>query len=529
MRAVCYARVSSAGQRERETIASQLRVLPEFVARMGWELVRPVDTYVDDGRSATAGKLEKRTGLAALLRDAALGHFDVVAVVDLDRLSRSERHAERGMIIGALQEAGVRVATSMTGEVLDLDTDHGDLMVSFRGYLAAAESRKKSQRIREGKLQAALRGRKITGRDPYGLRFTRPSSWSLHPEEAAIVRELYERVANGESCYALADDLNARGIPYHGLKGNTRWQRGRLYDLIISRHTVGEYMAHEAQRIILNVPPIVTEELWQKAQDALTANRKTALRKTKHLYLIEGLARCGACGAKIGVRAGYLQKGKWGRPPLYGCLNRFHLRKVNPNYCSAPWLPVEAVDARAWAAICRELEDPELPQALAADRLERAADARDWTRDAEGYRSHLARLDKIAADHLARYRRGILTDKDLDTEMTALRRERAAVSAQLRTAERGRGSTISAQARLQEATATLERFRSVMADATPQERRDIILAVVDPGGIVFKGTDLHVELLLERPASARFDDSAPVAVPLSSPGDESYLRIRLVA
>ena len=71
MRAVCYARVSSAQQRDKDTIASQLRVLPEFVERHGWTLVKPVDTYVDDGRTAKAGHLERRDGLSALLRDAA--------------------------------------------------------------------------------------------------------------------------------------------------------------------------------------------------------------------------------------------------------------------------------------------------------------------------------------------------------------------------------------------------------------------------------------------------------------------------
>jgi hypothetical protein len=40
--------------------------------------------------SARAGKLAKRDGLAPLMRDAQAGAFDVVVVVDLDRLTRSE-------------------------------------------------------------------------------------------------------------------------------------------------------------------------------------------------------------------------------------------------------------------------------------------------------------------------------------------------------------------------------------------------------------------------------------------------------
>jgi DNA invertase Pin-like site-specific DNA recombinase len=105
LRAVLYARVSSLGQRDRHTIASQLSVLPKFVAARGWHLVKPANTYVDDGHTAKAGFLSQRAGFAHLLRDAGLGAFDVVVVADLDRLTRSEDLKERGEVLGAFQRA----------------------------------------------------------------------------------------------------------------------------------------------------------------------------------------------------------------------------------------------------------------------------------------------------------------------------------------------------------------------------------------------------------------------------------------
>jgi hypothetical protein len=47
------------------------------------------------------------------LRDAAAGRFDVVVVADIDRLTRSEDLGERGAILGALQRAGVCVASAV--------------------------------------------------------------------------------------------------------------------------------------------------------------------------------------------------------------------------------------------------------------------------------------------------------------------------------------------------------------------------------------------------------------------------------
>src|SRR5688572_23868527 len=120
MRAVIYARVSSQVQKDRHTIASQLSTLPPFVASHGWSLVRPPEHYVDDGRTAKAGHLADRPAFARLMKDAARGEFDVVAVVDLDRLTRSEDLRERGEVLGAFQRAGVLLAISSTGQLLDL-------------------------------------------------------------------------------------------------------------------------------------------------------------------------------------------------------------------------------------------------------------------------------------------------------------------------------------------------------------------------------------------------------------------------
>lgn len=60
-RAAIYARVSSDAQRERHTIASQLHVLPAFVASRGWT---PAAASVDGGRTAKTGKLEARANVA---------------------------------------------------------------------------------------------------------------------------------------------------------------------------------------------------------------------------------------------------------------------------------------------------------------------------------------------------------------------------------------------------------------------------------------------------------------------------------
>jgi glutathione S-transferase len=68
----------------------------------------------------------------------------------------------------------------------------------------------------------------------------------------------------------------------------------------------------------------------------------------------------------------------------------------------------EALWARVGSAITAELDSPELAAEVQRRAEARAANRRDWARDADGYRAHLARLDRVEAGLLGRYRRGAI-------------------------------------------------------------------------------------------------------------------------
>ena len=77
-KAAIYARFSSSRQRE-ESIADQVRVCTERIAREGWD-VGPV--YTDEARSGTDAS--GRPGFQKMVADAGRGRFDVLVVYKLD-------------------------------------------------------------------------------------------------------------------------------------------------------------------------------------------------------------------------------------------------------------------------------------------------------------------------------------------------------------------------------------------------------------------------------------------------------------
>ena len=524
LRAVIYARVSSAAQRDKHTIENQLRVLPAFVASQGWTLV---GTYVDDGRSAKAGKLEARDGFAQLIRDAELRRFDLLVVVDIDRLTRTDSLEERAQILGPFQRLGIDIVTPSQGR-LDMRTMLGELWITIQALGAAEENRKRAERIKAGKLRAIAENRKPAGPTPFGLAYDRATGeWSIDEEAAAIVREIFERVAAGESCVRVADDLATRGVrgPRKG------WTRAAVYRCMHTRYACGEWLVDKKRGVTMQVPRIVADETWFAAQKALAKSGKRGLDRTRHVYLLQGIARC-SCGEIIIIRSGVKYYNAAHEPrehqAAYVCRGR------RARVCDEPIAYCRVLDERVWSALIAELEQPDVIDALAEVEVRRATDARDWAKDADGYRAHLARLDRVEAEFMVRYRRGEISRGAWDLELPRLARARKMVADQLRTALEALGSSASSQQRLRAASATVERLRAALPLATPEQRRALLRELACDGGVIITGGRARLDLRLVRSRASEQPQACdpPLRVvdhPICRTSYDATLRIRLVA
>lgn len=486
MRAAIYARVSSQAQRDRHTIENQLRTLPAYVAGRGWSLV---ETFIDDGRSARTGELDKRDGFAALLRAAEARRFDVLVVVDVDRLTRTDDLEERARILGPFQRLGITIATPSGGE-LDMRTMLGELWVTLQAIGAAEENRKRAERIKAGKARAIAEGRKPAGPTPYGYVYSRVTGWAIDPVAAELVREIFRRVADGESCVQIADDFAARGAPTPRSWWRSGWTRATVHRIVRSRAAVGEYEADKARAAVIRIPAIVTEREWQAAQRSLMALRRRGLRRTRHSYLLEGLATCGHCGAPILIRSATSNARRRSRSPAaYICRERkLHQR------CDATIVTTAETDARVWAALADEIEQPELLAEVMRAATARASDATDWRADAKIHRAHLGRLERVESAIMVRFRRGSVSEGALDAELAAIGRERAMVARQLEAAERALAASEGGAERLESAAALLARLRAALPSATPDQRRALLRELAGPGGVVIADGRVRLDL-----------------------------------
>lgn len=358
MRAAAYLRVSSPNQRERGTIESQNRDVPAYIKAMGWRLVRK---YEDDGKSASsaAGKLEARHGLLAMLTDAEAGLFDVLVAWDVDRLTRAEDQIERAYIVGRLQRAGVKIASPSMG-LQDLDTFAGDMIVSNKAAYAAEWLRQHRARTLAGKITAAKRGYKPGGPTPYGFVF-RDRTWTHHPRLAPIVRELFERVAAGQSTIALAAEMERRKVPRP--RGG-QWTSDRIVHMIHRDTYVGRYTASVKHGLVLEVPPIVDRDLAIVARAMLSSRAKYTGHVTKHPTLLGGIAVCALCRQPIGI-GDYTERGA-GIVHGIGYRCRSQRRMPKEERCGLPIHHAPRIDPDVWEHFVAYVTSPSVADILLA-------------------------------------------------------------------------------------------------------------------------------------------------------------------
>jgi len=175
-----------------------------------------VGTYEDPGVSG-AVPLNERPAGGRLLGDCIAGLIDVVIVYRLDRLGRTARV----LLEAHDQLAAVGVAVSSATEPFDTRTSIGRFLFQLLGSIAELERETIRERTTLGRDRIAREGKFITGPVPFGYEvsdsgFLTPSTrWvtQVGMLEADLVRELFNRVAKGESSVKLAFWLRAAGVP----------------------------------------------------------------------------------------------------------------------------------------------------------------------------------------------------------------------------------------------------------------------------------------------------------------------------
>jgi len=276
MRAFIYARQSIDLS---EGIDRQVERARRLAEQRGYQVVQE---WIDNDTSAS--KSRSKAAWPRMLEALRSGGADVVIAVDIDRLVRSLRD------MLDLMESGAMVLT-VDGE-LDLTTADGEFRASMMAALARFETKRKSERQLRANEHRVSQGRPNPQRRRYGYE---TDMRTPRPAEAAVVKLVFEGVANRQSLRSLAKELNDTGRTT--ATGKT-WVPARLREMVMRPYESG--FTYKGETIASeSIQPLVSEELAQTARAVLgdPTRRTTPGPTVKHMA--SGLVYCGECGGPL--------------------------------------------------------------------------------------------------------------------------------------------------------------------------------------------------------------------------------------
>src|SRR6266851_1148292 len=501
--AAIYARVSSARQKEAQTIASQTAALREYAAAAGLEI--PAEwVFEDEGYS---GATLVRPALERLRDGVAELGIEVVLCYAPDRLAR--RYVYQALLLEEFTRFGTEVRFLQGRKA---ETPEDALLVQFQGMIAEYERAQIAERTRHGKLHRARGGWvAVLSGAPYGYRYVGKGEagaarYEVVEHEAAVVRELFRRyVEEAESIAALGRWATDRAIPT--ATGKARWDRSVLWAILrnpayCGRAAFGKTQRAEArprinrvlrlrgQRVArrparrdrpreqwteIVVPAIVSEQTFALAARRLEENKRLAARRTKEVSVLQGLVVCASCSYSY-----YRTSTRTTSRKLYyyRCLGSDDYRFERGRVCGSRPVRQDYLDDAVWRHIVGLLADPTRIRAELHRRLREMRAASPVVAQRARLEQEQARVRISISRLLDAYQNALLSLDELRSRMTDLRRREGNVESQL--------DALDAQAADRESylklAETLESFLARLGEgaerASTEERRRIVRLLV---------------------------------------------------
>lgn len=268
-------------------------------------------------REVVSGEtLDSRPKMLELLRQIERPEVKAVLVKEPSRLSRGDLQ-DIGYLVKVLMYTGTLVLTPRGSYDLRDDRDREQFereLMRGNDYL---QYQKKI--LKDGKLLAVKNGCYIGSKAPYGYRKTSYKdgrhtcrTLKIHPEEAEVVRQVFELYRSGMGSVRICDVLDAQRVEP---KKGDRWSPVSINEMLTNVHYIGkvkwgqtqkghkvedgeikgfkfraeDYLVFEGKH-----PAIIDQELWDAVQ-AVKGRLPRHKRGTELRNPLSGIIRC-SCG-----------------------------------------------------------------------------------------------------------------------------------------------------------------------------------------------------------------------------------------
>ncbi len=300
-RVAAYCRVSTDSKDQSNSFSAQLRYYSEYIksnAEMEF-----VDIYADEGITGTC--VNKRDEFKRMMKDASNGKLDRIFVKSVSRFARNSLECLES--IRTLNSFGVTVM--FENDNIDTKTMNSELILYVKSAFAQSEALAGSKRVATAIRMKMENGEFITCNAPYGYKLDKECHLSVVPEEAQIVKRIFELYLSGNGIGKIVALLNDEGVP----NTSGKWTVTGVRYILTNEKYIGDSLLQKTytpQMLPLkNIPnkgeldryyisgsheSIISREDFDRVQFRM--KQVTTERKTPQKHLFTGLIECDECG-----------------------------------------------------------------------------------------------------------------------------------------------------------------------------------------------------------------------------------------
>ena len=300
-----YARVSMETERLHHSLSSQVSYYSELIQKNPeWEYV---GVYADEGITGTIAK--KRDEFQRLIADCEAGKIDIVLTKSISRFARNT--VDLLKTVRHLKELGISVRFEK--ENIDSLSGDGEVMLTLLASFAQSESESISNNVKWGTRKRMEQGIPNGHFRVYGYRWE-GDQLVIVPEEAAIVKRIYQNFLDGKSRLETEREFAAEGIT---TREGCRWVDSNIKvvlsnitytgNMLLQKEYIADPISKKRKKNRGELPQyfiedtheaIIDMETFQYVQDEMARRRELGALANKSLNIccFTGKIKCPYCG-----------------------------------------------------------------------------------------------------------------------------------------------------------------------------------------------------------------------------------------
>ena len=346
LRVAAYCRVSTKEEEQASSYEAQCEYYTDkIMSNKEWTMA---GIFADEGITGTSTK--KRTEFLRMIRQCKQKKIDLILTKSIQRFARNTLDCINYTRI--LRQLGIGVLFEKEN-INSLPPD-SEFMITMYGAMAQSESESISGNIRRGRQMHAKVGTlKIPCHWLYGYKKDADGKFCIIPEQAEVVREIYERYKDGASLRNLKDWLEENQIKT--VLGTVEWSTASIRGILTNEKYCGDVLLQKtfrtdviSKKVIKNVgqmaqyympdhhEAIVSREQYNAVKAEMA--RRSALRSPSKTavtgrscytskYALSDRLVCGECGT-LYRRCTWTSLGR--KYPVWRCISRLEYGR---KYC----------------------------------------------------------------------------------------------------------------------------------------------------------------------------------------------------